>query len=81
MNNASDFLLHIHYAVHNMIDQPELIDKTCETYEKIIDYLGILASEECDPDRFLQLHNDKIAYKILLEIAQEAKYRKENFGE
>lgn len=80
-NTASEFLVYVRYAVHTLIEQPELIDMACEHYEKIVDDLGVQASEECDPDRFLRFHNDKIMFKIILDIAQEAKYRMENFND
>ena len=80
-NTAIDFLVHIRETVNTLILDPELMDQACENYEKIIEALGIQASEECDPDRFLQLHNDKIMFKILLDIVQEAKYRRDNFND
>lgn len=78
-NTALDFLVQIRETVNTLIRDPELMDQACENYENVIDALGFLASEERDPDRFLHLHNDKIMFKILLEIVQEAKYRRDNF--
>lgn len=80
-NTAKDFLVHIRDTARMMIEDPDLIDQYCINYETVVDALGILASEECDTDRFLQLHNDKIMFKILLDIVQEAKYRRDNFND
>lgn len=80
-NTALDFLLNIRETVNTLILDPELMDQACENYEKVVDTLGTMASEECDPDRFLRLHNDKIMFRILLDIAQEAKYRRDKFND